>query len=197
MKKKYTDHDMPELASGVTFALEGFSYVLLDGALYKSRRRDSDSSDRFRVMEPTRGQREAVIGHVLHYDFGVQQAAGFGSAGLVCVLLACALARKAGRKAVVGIHLLTDPLRGGHFVMDISHHGKDGFGAFLYEQTAYTGPMEIIRQPLAERMDAARALISWGKSVLLAADTAKARAKAVKAAKEDDVRQEEDQCNTR
>lgn len=182
--KKYTDHDMPELSSGISFTLEGYSYVLLDGALYKSRRRDSDSSDRFCVSEPTRGQREAVLGHILRYDFGVQQAAGFGSAGMVCVLMASALARKAGRKAVVGVHLLTDPMRGGHFVADISHHGKDGFGAFLYEQKAYTGPMEIIRQPLAERMDAARALISWGKSILLAAETAKARSKAAKAAKE-------------
>lgn len=184
--KKYTDHDMPELAGSVTFALEGFSYILLDGALYKSRRRDTDSSDRFCVTHPTREQREAVIGTVFRSEFDTQHAAGSVSTGAACVILACALKRKAGIRAIVGVHLLTDPLRGGHFVLYLDHNHKDGFGALLYEQTAYTGPMKAVRQPLAERMDAARALISWGKSVLLAAETAKAKAKAKVKAKEDD-----------
>jgi len=184
--KPVTDYDLPDTDFDCSFVLDGRAYSIEDGDLYREQQKGSGAFTL--VADTTRQQREACI-RALFAGLGLVEFGSAAVAGAASVL-ASQLQALAGRRYILGTHILNDNIRGRVFVLNA--WSAPGCGAFpgniprklckvpptpanwvaadILERVSSLRPLKPVRQCIADRMDIVRVLLDWARFIFKAAE---------------------------
>lgn len=180
------DYDLPDTDFDCSFVLDGRNYSIMDGDLYKEKK--PGSGEFTLVSDTTRPQREACI-RALFAKLGLVEFGSAVVAGAASVLASQLLAL-AGKRYILGTHILNDNIRGRVFILNawsapgcgsipgniprklckVPPTPANWVAADILERVSSMRPLKPVRQYIADRMDIVRVLLDWAQFIFRAAE---------------------------